>query len=107
MEAKKCKQGIFSPACNDEEGLYQSKHTLCCAGANKDNTKVLTDISNEEDTKVIVVIQDKALGLDVEQAIKIQKRYDLAKIRASIKDGIITITVPTYESILTEVKLSE
>lgn len=76
--------------------LRETKVTINMPGANVDNTKIDTDT---ETNQVFVTCED----FELKSSFSVEERFDVNKTEAVIKDGIITITIPTKEGVVKSV----
>lgn len=88
--------------CVDCEGMEEAKYVVKAAGCNNENTTIKTDI---EGRKIVVKIKSTEPKIDVCKEISVPKRYNLDLTKAEIKDGILTIVVPTTEGIVKTVEI--
>lgn len=99
MEKKKMNQ---ITDCTECEEMSEAKYELKVPGANKENTSIKSD---SECRKIVVTTKDETLKLDCSAEITIPKRYDLDKTNVSIKDGIITILIPTHDGVVKTIEV--
>lgn len=85
-----------------KEEFSMAEYTVCCPGANKENTNVNVD-SKESKIRIEFSNTSSCTGNVVE--ITVASRYDLKKTSANIKDGVMTIKVPVYEDVVTVVNV--
>lgn len=85
-----------------KEEFASAEYTVCCPGANKENTKVQVD-TNE---KLIRIEFDKKVSCgDNIVTVSVPTRYDITKAKPSIVDGVMTIKVPVCDEVVTEVTI--
>jgi HSP20 family molecular chaperone IbpA len=85
-----------------KEEFDNAEYKICCPGANKENTTIKTD---SKERIIFIKLPKDTSCINEETKFSVPSRYDLTQLKASIKDGVMTINVPVSNDVVSNVTI--